>query len=374
MDFTFTDEQNMIRDLARGILTKEVDADRLKAAEATASWHDARLWSTLADAGLLGIAIDEADGGMGLGLLELCALLEEIGRVVAPVHATPALVLAGLPIAALGSSEQKKRWLAELVSGESLLTGAFGTSGDAATLPVVAKKGGGGWTLSGSASLVPAADLAARVLVPARTGDTVAIFLLDPRAKGAKLERRGTSRGEPLFDLVLDAAAVSDGDVLGESPKQGAKALERIRAEATIATCATQVGVSQRALEMTSAYVRERMQFGVPIGSFQAVQHRLADAYIDIESMRWVTWRAAWKLSSGQDATREVAVAKFWASEGGAKVAAAAQHLHGGIGVDVDYPIHRYFLWSKALELSFGNATQQLVTLGRHLAENVPTP
>lgn len=372
MDFTFTDEQNMVRELARGILTKEVDADRVKAAESSDSWHDARLWSTLADAGLLGIAVEEANGGMGLGLLELCALLEEVGRVVAPVHATPALVLAGLPIAELGTAEQKKRWLTAMVSGESLLTGAFGATGDAGTLPVVAKKDGSGWTLYGGVSLVPAADLAARVLVPARTGDTVAIFLLDPRAKGVNLVRRGTSRGEPLFDLTLDAVAGSE--VLGESAKHGEKALERIRAQATIATCATQVGVSQRALEITSAYVRERVQFGVPIGSFQAVQHRLADAYIDVESMRWVTWRAAWKLSRNEDATREVAIAKFWASEGGARVAASAQHLHGGIGVDVDYPIHRYFLWSKALELSFGNATQQLVTLGRHMAENVPTP
>ena len=146
------------------------------------------------------------------------------------------------------------------------------------------------------------------------------------------------------------------------------KPLARIRAQATIATCAVQVGVSERALEITSAYVRERMQFGVPIGSFQAVQHRLADAYIDVESMRWVMWRAAWKLSRNEDATREVAVAKFWAAEAGARVAASAQHLHGGIGVDVDYPIHRYFLWSKALELSFGNATEQLVALGRHMA------
>jgi len=374
MDFTFTDEQNMVRDLARGILTKEVDADRVKAAESSDSWHDARLWSTLAGAGLLGIAVEEANGGMGLGLLELCTLLEEIGRVVAPIHATPALVLAGLSIADLGTAEQKKRWLAALASGECLLTGAFGASGDAATLPVVAKKDGKGWILSGTVSLVPAADLAARVLVPARTADTIAIFLLDPQAKGVKMERRGTSRGEPLFDLALDAVVVADSEILGESPKQGAKALERIRAQATIATCATQVGVSQRALEMTSAYVGERVQFGVPIGSFQAVQHRLADAYIDVESMRWVTWRAAWKLSRNDDATREVAVAKFWASEGGARIAASAQHLHGGIGVDVDYPIHRYFLWSKALELSFGTATEQLVTLGRHMAENVPTP
>jgi alkylation response protein AidB-like acyl-CoA dehydrogenase len=374
MDFKFTDEQNMVRELARGILAKEVDVDRVKAAESTASWHDARLWSTLADAGLLGIAVDEANGGMGLGLLELCTLLEEIGRVVAPVHALAALVLAGLPVAELGTADQKKRWLTALTSGESLLTAAFGGNPDQGPPTIAAKRDGSNWTLSGSTPLVPAADLAARILIPARTEDRVAIFLVDPRAEGVTLRRHGTSRGEPLFDLALGTVTVSDTDLLGQNTKLDAKALNRIRAQATIATCATQIGVSQRALELTSSYVRERIQFGVPIGSFQAVQHRLADAYIDVESMRWVTWRAAWKLSRNEDATREVAVAKFWAAEGGARVAASAQHLHGGIGVDIDYPIHRYFLWSKALELSFGTATQQLVTLGRHMAANVPVP
>ena len=374
MDFKFTDEQNMVRDLARGILAKEVDTDRVKAAESSPSWHDARLWSTLADAGLLGIAVDEAHGGMGLGLLELCTLLEEIGRVVAPVHVLPSLVLGGLPITDLGTAEQKQRWLTALASGEAILTGAIGASTDAAHLPITANAGGPGWFLSGTAFLVPAADVAAKVLVPARAGNGIGLFLVDPKSAGVRLTRRGTSRGEPLFDVTLDRAAVDEADLLGNRVFPDMQPVERIRAQATIATCAVQIGVSDRALEITSAYVRERMQFGVPIGSFQAVQHRLADAYIDVQSMRWVMWRAAWKLTNGQDATREVAIAKFWAAEGGARVAASAQHLHGGMGVDVDYPIHRYFLWSKALELSFGNATQQLVTLGRHMSQNVPVP
>jgi alkylation response protein AidB-like acyl-CoA dehydrogenase len=311
---------------------------------------------------------------MGLGLLELCTLLEEIGRVVAPVHAFPTLVLAGLPIAELGTAEQKTRWLTAIASGEALLTGAIG-NGDAATpATITAKRDANGWTLTGTASMVAAADLAARILVPARVDNGIAIFLVDPQAQGVSVTRNETSRGEPVFDLALASVVVPEADLLGGGTMPNARALDRIRSQATIATCALQVGVSERALELTSAYVRERIQFGVPIGSFQAVQHRLADAYIDVQSMRWVMWRAAWKLTNGQDATREVTVAKFWAAEGGARVAASAQHLHGGMGVDVDYPIHRYFLWSKSLELSFGNATQQLVTLGRHMAQNVPVP
>jgi alkylation response protein AidB-like acyl-CoA dehydrogenase len=123
---------------------------------------------------------------------------------------------------------------------------------------------------------------------------------------------------------------------------------------------------------MTSGYVSERVQFGVPIGSFQAVQHRSADAFMDVLAMRWVMWRAASKLAAGEEATREALVAKFWAADAGGRVVNATQHLHGGIGADVDYPIHRYFLWSKSLELALGSATEQLAVLGADMARTGP--
>lgn len=364
MDFRFTDEQNMVRELARGILAKEMSPERAKAAESTESWHDTRLWTTLADAGLLGIAIDEAHGGMGLGFLELCALFEEIGRTVAPVHALPAL-LGGIAIVRHGTPAQKNAWLPDLAGGRALLSVVLDPSRVRAE-PIHA-----GWALTGKVELVAAADVAARVLVAAETDGGVGIFLVDPRAAGVALTRRSTSRGEPLFDIALAKSASASEDLLGGRALP-LVAVEALRSCAVVATCALQVGVSEQALETTSAYVRERMQFGVPIGSFQAVQHRLADAYIDVEAMRWVMWRAAWKLARGDAAADEVATAKFWAAEAGARVASSAQHLHGGIGVDIDYPIHRYFLWSKALELSFGPASAHLATLGKQMAATPP--
>jgi alkylation response protein AidB-like acyl-CoA dehydrogenase len=370
MDFKPTDEQTMVRDLARGILEKEVDTDRVKAIEAGNSGLDERLWATLADAGLLGIAIDEEHGGMGLGLLELCALLEEIGRVVAPVPVVPSLVLGGMTIAALGIAAQKKRWLTAISSGEALLTAAIG--GGDVVAGVVVHREGKSWSLSGRKLLVPIADRAACIIVPASVDGGAAIFLVDPKASGVRIIRNVTSRGESLCDLEFSALKLTDDDLLGGAP-QDSSALEAIRNRATVATCALQVGVSDRALEITSAYVRDRQQFGVPIGSFQAVQHRLAEAYIDVQAIRWTMWRAAYRLANNLDATRDVAVAKFWAAEAGARVAASAQHLHGGIGVDIDYPVHRYFLWSKALELSLGSATEQLVRLGRGMAARPPS-
>ena len=370
MDFRFSDEQTTVRDLARGILDKEVSPERVKRAEADGAALDRALWATLAEAGLLGLAVPAELGGMGFGLTELCVLLHELGRVVAPVPVLPALVLGGLPIAEAGTDAQKREWLVPMAAGETVLTGTFlnAASGDAAR----ARRQGGAWQLDGALRLVPAADAAARILVPAATPDGVGIFLVDPQAPGVGLTARRTSRREPLFDVALGSVRVDERDLLGGEARHAAAAAVRAEACALAAVSAAQVGVCERALEMTSAYVRERVQFGVPIGSFQAVQHRLADCYIDLEARRWTTWRAAWKLAQSEPATREVLVAKFWAAEGGARITAAAQHLHGGVGVDVDYPIHRYFLAAKALELALGGATQQLARLGRDMARSQP--
>ena len=370
MDFCFSDEQTTVRDLARGILKKEVGPERAKRLAADGVVLDRALWSTLAEAGLLGLAVPAALGGMGFGLTELCVLLHEIGRVVASVPVLPTLVLGGLPIAEAGTDAQRRDWLEPMAAGDVFLTGAFS---EADTPAVRARRHGGAWVLDGALRLVPAADVAARMLAPAATPDGVAIFLVDPRAPGVSLTRHVTSRREPLFDVTLASVRVDDRDLLGGDVRRGAAAVVRAEDFALVALSAMQVGVCERALEITSAYVRERVQFGVPIGSFQAVQHRLADCYIDVEAMRWVTWRAAWRLAQRLPASREALVAKFWAAEGGARITVAAQHLHGGVGADLDYPIHRYFLAAKALELTLGGATQQLARLGRDIARTPPS-
>ncbi len=374
MDFNFSEDQTMVRDLARGILEKEVTSDRVKAVEEDADWFDRSLWSTLAEAGLLGLAVDEDHGGMGFGFLEVCLLLGEIGRVVAPLPLLPTVVLGGMPIGQFGTAEQKDEFLAPLVSGDTILTAALVEDGNEGTETpsTTATRNASGYVLEGSKRFVPAAHLASRILVPAATADGIGIFLVDPQAAGVELTRQETTRTEPVFDLTLTSVSVGDGDLLGGKIEPGTEAIEWIYERAVVATCATQVGVSERALRMTADYVTERVQFGVPIGSFQAVQHRSADCYIDIEATRWVTLRAAWKLERGEPAMRDTAVAKFWAAEASHRIANSAQHLHGGIGVDMDYPLHRYFLWSKALELSLGAAMPQLARIGRDMARTGP--
>jgi alkylation response protein AidB-like acyl-CoA dehydrogenase len=145
--------------------------------------------------------------------------------------------------------------------------------------------------------------------------------------------------------------------------------IDSLYARALVGLCAIQLGVTERALRMAAAYTTEREQFGRPIGSFQAVQQRMADAFIDVEAIRWTMWQAAWRLGNGQNALREARIAKFWASEAGARVAATAQQVHGGIGIDTTYPLFRYFLWAKHNELSLGSASAQLARLGSVYSE-----
>lgn len=370
MDFGFTPEQEALRDLARSICQDHATHDRLKAVERSDDGIDRELWSALGKANLLGVALPEAAGGSGLGLVELCLLLEQVGAAVAPVPVWPALVLGALPIAEFGSAAQRDRWLARVASGDAILSAALvELPGEEPAAPsTTAARDGAGWRLDGIKDCVPAAHLAEAILVPARTGDgQVGMFLVDPSAKGVTLERQVPTNREPQARLVLDGARVGADAVLGD-PAQGRASVEWLVDRALLGLCALELGVVERALRITARYTTERKQFDRAIGSFQAVQQRAADAWIDVESIRLTTWQAAWRLDAGLPARDEVRVAKFWASEAGHRITYAAQHLHGGIGVDVDYPLHRYYLWSKTLELTLGSGARQLSQLGESLA------
>lgn len=381
MDFRPGEEQAAIRELARGILDKEVTRERLGAAEA-ADGFDARLWATLAEANLLGVAVPETQGGMGLGLPELLALCEEVGRAVAPAPVGAALVTGGLPIARFGDAAQQAAWLAPLASGEALLSAALDDpgSGDVERPATRARRDGSDVRLDGAKRFVPLGPRAARVLVPAALDGATGVFLLDPAAAGVSWTAARMSTGTPLFALELDGARVAGADRLGGDGSAASRmgdgsAVARFTHDCgVIAACATQIGVCERALEITTGHLREREQFGAPIGSFPAVQQRAADAWIDLQALRWTTWRAAWRLAEGLPAARELLVARFWAAEAGQRITDTTQHLHGGLGVDVDYPIHRYFLWSRSLAQGVGGAAPTLATLGRELAASPPGP
>jgi hypothetical protein len=370
MDFAFTEDQEALRELARKILTDHGSHERLRTVESEADWFDRTLWGELAKANLLGVALPEDVGGGGLGFLELCLLLEEQGRAVTPLPLWPTLVLGALPINLFGTDAQRQRWLPGVTRGEVILSAALSENGldDASAITATATRDGGLWRLDGAKTCVPAAHLAARVLVPARTGDAAAgVFLVDPNGAGVRLARDTATNGEPLFELELAGATVGADDVLGD-PFGGGAIVEWTAQRAIAALCVINAGVADAALRMTASYLTTRKQFGKPLATFQAVAQRAADAFIQVEGMRWTAWQAAWRLAQGQPAPEDVSVAKIWAGDGGHFTTYAAQHLHGGMGLDLDYPVHRYFVWSKAIELTLGSASHHLARLGAAMA------
>ena len=370
MDFAFTDEQHAVSEAAVGLLGGLVDAERILAVEQTDDVVDRELWVALSAADLLGLAVPEAHGGAGYGLPELWLLLQAQGNVVAPVPLWATLVLGALPLAQFGSPELQARWLPGVVAGDVMLTAALNgvAMGVHGVPPVTATAVGDGWVLNGTELAVPQAHLAQRIVVPAHTADEeIVLLLVDPQAPGVSLERTATTNREIHPHLHLTDVAVPAGDVLVD-PASARAALETLVMGATAGLCALQVGVCESALRQTALYLNQRNQFGRPLSSFQGTMLRAADAAIDIEAMRVTLWNATWLFDTGRDATDAVQVAKWQASERGQRTVHATQHLHGGMGADIKYPIHRYFLWGKQLELLLGGPSLQLARIGAGIA------
>lgn len=371
MNFGFSEEQREVQNLARQILSEQVTPEKLAAFDDFAQQRfDRDLWRQMADAGLLGVAVEEAYGGMGFGFTELALLIEEAGRNIAPVPLISHLVSAALPIQAFGSTEQKDRWLPAVVDGRALLTAALMEAGGedpsspAVTTAVAESEG---WCLSGTKTCVPFAGEADRILLPARTEDGVIVVLLDPKASGVNLTEIRYTTFEPLYQLELDAVMVAEADLLA-GPGEGAAVMQWLAERTTAALCTHQLGIADQSMRMTASYTAERKQFGVPIATFQAVGHRAANCYIDVECLRLNAYQAASLLDSGVDATTEVQVAKIWAGDVGHRVSYASQHLHGGMGIDRDYPLWRLCLWARHNELMLGGSARQVAELGSRIA------
>jgi alkylation response protein AidB-like acyl-CoA dehydrogenase len=370
VDFSYREEEQAVAELARKILEDHATNERLKELEAADTRIDDALYQALATSNLLGTAIPEAYSGSDLGFLALCLLLQEAGRSVAPVPLFPALVLGALPITRFGSVAQKQAWLPGIASGERILTAALVEleSSDPLTPTTRATPDGDGVRLTGSKSHVACGAQASQILIPARVDDgAIGLFYVEPGSEGVTLTPQQTSDGLPHAQLELAGVRVASSARLG-GELEGADVLRWLVEHATAARCMMQLGVTERALEMTAAYSRERVQFERPIGSFQAVHQRAADAYINVEAVRLTAQEAAWRLSQGLPASDAVQVAKFWAAEGAQAAAYACQHLHGGIGIDRDYPLHRYFTWAIQIEHELGSARHQLDRLGREIA------
>ncbi|MGO9456520.1 MAG: acyl-CoA dehydrogenase family protein [Acidimicrobiales bacterium] len=381
MDFTHDEAHQAARDLADQIFTERSTNERLKAVEAAAGPEgpfDRELWEELAKAGLLGIGLPEDFGGAGLDFLAVCLVVEAAGRTAAHVPLVETFAYAAPAIERFGTDAQRARWLPRLSSGEVVATTALAELVGDVVLPggdapaTTASRTVGGWRLEGTKACVPAGLVAGLVLVPATVVSSdgepggLGVFLVETSAKGLSWSRQdGAALPEALVEL--SGVEVSDDALLG-ADAGGAAVVAFVTDRATAALCVQEAGACATALSLTAEYAKTREQFGKPIATFQAVGQRAADAYVDAEAVRLTAWQAVWRLSEGLPAASELAVAKFWAAEGGQRVVHAAAHIHGGVGVDRDYPLHRFFLLTEQIEFTLGGARQSLARLGAVLA------
>ena len=357
MDFSLPEQEQAVADLSRQILGDLSTPDRHKQLEADGATHDEQAWTALSEAGLVGVSLPEDCGGGGLGFLATCLMLEEIGRTTARVP-----LLAPVAAMAVAEFDPDEDLLAEMANGSVLVSPALVEPGrDPGEPSAAASAVGDGWTVTGTKEMAPFADQADCFLVPASTGNGVGLFLVHNEDSSVEVVPQQATSGMVEGKVVLTGAPA---DRLGSDAGE----VEWLVQRCTAALSAVTVGVVSEALRLTAAYTSQREQFGRPIATFQAVGQRVGDAYIDTEAIRLTALQACWRLDQGLEAATEVAVAKYWAADGGQRVANAAQHLHGGMGVDRDYPLWRYYVWAKHLELSLGGATAQLLRIGDALA------
>jgi acyl-CoA dehydrogenase len=365
MDFGLTETQRELAALTREIVADHATPAQLAEVEASGQRFDRELWAALVAAGVVGAATPAAVGGSGLDLLEQCAVLVELGRAVAPVPYLPSIVVCANAIGHFGTDHQRSRWAAPAVTGTALLAPALAEElvDDAESPATRAERTTDSWVLNGAKAVVPLGTVADAYLVGAVTTAGNAVFVVARETVGVSVEAERVVDGDVAATVTFSGVKVGEDAYVGNGD-----VLHWMVARSTIGMCAYQLGVLERALELTATYARTREQFGRPIGSFQAVAQRLADAYIDVEAARLTMWEAAWRAAEPLPCPTEIATAKFWAAEAGHRVAHTAVHVHGGTGIDMDSEMHRYFVAAKRAEFHLGGATAQLRRIGAELA------
>ena len=355
MDFTISEEQQDIMDLSGQILGEQVTPDKLHQYDSReVTRFDAALWSQLAESGLLGIAVDSDSGGMGFGFTELSVFIEECGRVLAPVPVIPTCVSA----MAISKFTDNNSLLGDIVSGGAIISAAIQEPGsDDIYAPTCTVSGG---KLTGAKQGVPFYEQAGQLIVVASEDGEAGLYTVDTRDSSIQSTALGSTTMEPQHYLTFNN---TPAEKLG-----GADAARYFLERYTVALCAFQVGACEQMVKLTSEYTSEREQFGVKIATFQSVGHRTANCYIDAKCLKLVTQQAVSLLDEEKNASAAVNVAKAWCGDTSHRVSYAAQHLHGGMGVDRDYPLWRYALWAKQNELLLGNSTWHLMQLGDAIA------
>jgi alkylation response protein AidB-like acyl-CoA dehydrogenase len=365
MDFNLNEFQREIADLSDKLLSDYCTQARLRKAE-DSGYFDAELWQQMADAGLLGLALPESVGGMAQDFETLSVLLEKLGRHVAPVPAVSVLAVASLPLLPYANVASVQAVLRAVCSGQGMLTLALAESGvNTVSEPQTrAESRDGKLYLYGQKCRVPAGMQASDCWTLAQSGGEVGIYLFACEQAGVKRRVQETTNGQSLAQFSLDGV---QADLLVKGSDVNA-VLTAARHYQQAATAALATGLCEGMLALSSEHCSQRQQFGRALGSFQAVAHQLADCYIDKECLRVASEQAACQLRDGGDAEESTLVAAYWTTEALHRISHRSQQVHGGTGVDRDYPLFRYCLWARQLEMDLGGQNSVLAALGSNIA------
>ncbi len=363
MDFTLSEEQEMLRTSARDFLQEKCPKSLVKAMESDERGYLPGLWKEMADLGWLGLVFPEQYGGSGMTFLDLAVLMEETGRACLPGPFFSTVVLGGLTVLDAGTEEQKQKYLPGIAKGQTFMTIALtepeGLYGSKA-VKVRARSSGSGFAISGPKLFVPDAHLNPEMLCVVRTrtransDDGISVFAVPAATPGMNHTPLKTMTGDKLYEVAFNRVKVSREQLIG-SLNYGWPIVERTVERATVAKCCEMVGMMARALEMTVAYAKERKQFGRPIGHFQAIQHYCANMAADVDGARFITFQAAWRISCGLPAAKEVSIAKAFLNEAFGRVITLAHQVHGAIAVTIDHELQYYTKRGKSADLTYGD-------------------
>ena len=362
MDFGFSDDQKMIQASIRDFLDKECPSDKVRELEATEKGYDPDLWRKMADLGYLGIHLPEEYQGTGGDFLDLMILMEEMGRKLLPSPFFSTIALCSLPLLVYGNPEQKKKFLPDIASGKRIWTLAFTELSDlckASEIRLQGRLDKESFLLSGTKLFVPYAHVADYLLVAARTDgkeeEDITLFILDGHSQGLHLEMIPTTAHDQQYEIHFDQARVPKTDLLGKEG-EGWDILNFILQRGTVLKCAEMLGGAQGALDITTDYAKKRAQFNRPIGSFQAIQHKLADLLVDVEGLRYLVYQAAWGINIGSPSPLLISMAKARANEVYQRTCIEGIKTHGALGFTREQDIGLYYIRTKASEFTLGNS------------------
>jgi alkylation response protein AidB-like acyl-CoA dehydrogenase len=363
VDLGLSEEQEMLKNFARDFLEKECPEQYVRQMEEDERGYSPEVWRKMAEQGWQGLVIPEEFGGAGLGFLDLIVLLEEFGRALVPGPFISTVVGGAIPILEAGSNGQKQEYLPRIASGETIMTLALtepSANYEPEGIETTAERKGEEYVLNGTKLFVQDANVADVLVVAARRPgssgeDGISLFLVDAQTPGVAITQLKTIASDKQCEVKLDNVRVPEAKLLGDEG-QAWPMLKRIILKATVAECAYLVGLAQMDFEISVNYAKERVQFGRPIGSFQAIQHKAADMVTDVDGARFIMYRAAWAVAENEpDAETQVHMAKAWCSDATRRVVAHGQQIHGGIGFTKDYKIQLYFRRQKRSELMWGD-------------------